>query len=473
MGDTRGVTKPRILYVVHNHPSVRPGGAEAYAFELYEAMRTSGEFEPILLAKGGPPLAPVGHLHEGTQFAPVNDDPSQYFFYTDGYEFDWLFGTMTGKEIYTKHFHSFLKAFQPDIVHFQHTLHLGYDLIRQVKTSLPETAIVYTLHEFLPICHRQGQMVRTFNNDELCTHASPRRCHECYPDISPQSFFLRQRFIQSHFALVDCFIAPSNFLAERYVAWGIPREKILVEEHGRLPLQRIQEPDEERPRNRIGFFGQITPFKGVHVLLRAMRLLCAEASLAKQWPRTDLTFGTSLTASLAVESDTPDIEPHLYLHGTNLEQQGGSFQNEVRELLQATKRNVTFVGRYSHANLPTIMANIDWVVVPSIWWENSPLVIQEAFAYGRPVICSDIGGMAEKVIHGETGLHFRVHDEESLARTIKEAVSSPGLWDRLRQGITGVHPMKQHLRVLAGVYHGLLGGAPTGDNPVAMMMEGR
>ena len=46
------------------------------------------------------------------------------------------------------------------------------------------------------------------------------------------------------------------------------------------------------------------------------------------------------------------------------------------------------------------MASVDWVVVPSIWWENSPLVIQEAFGYGRPVICSDIGGMAEKVTDG-------------------------------------------------------------------------
>jgi len=56
------------------------------------------------------------------------------------------------------------------------------------------------------------------------------------------------------------------------------------------------------------------------------------------------------------------------------------------------------------------MAAVDWVVVPSIWWENSPLVIQEAFAHGRPVICSDIGGMAEKVAHEKNGLHFRAND---------------------------------------------------------------
>ena len=62
------------------------------------------------------------------------------------------------------------------------------------------------------------------------------------------------------------------------------------------------------------------------------------------------------------------------------------------------------------------MAEIDWVVVPSIWWENSPLVIQEAFLHGRPVICSDIGGMAEKVRHGVDGLHFRVGDDAQPRR---------------------------------------------------------
>ena len=57
-----------------------------------------------------------------------------------------------------------------------------------------------------------------------------------------------------------------------------------------------------------------------------------------------------------------------------------------------------------------MMSNVDWVVVPSRWWEGSPLVIQDAFLYGRPVICSDIGAMAEKVTHEVNGLHFTVAD---------------------------------------------------------------
>jgi glycosyltransferase involved in cell wall biosynthesis len=148
---------------------------------------------------------------------------------------------------------------------------------------------------------------------------------------------------------------------------------------------------------------------------------------------------------------------HLWLHGANLRMQPKDFQEEFSSLLgEATKENVTLVGRYAHAELPKLMANIDWVVVPSIWWENSPLVIQEAFQYGRPVICSDIGGMAEKVTDGVNGLHFRVNDPISLAQTICRAVSSPGLWQRLRSGIPDIYGMENHVATLSELYRTLL-----------------
>ena len=73
-------------------------------------------------------------------------------------------------------------------------------------------------------------------------------------------------------------------------------------------------------------------------------------------------------------------------------------QETLDRLFEATSATVTWAGPYDHdRDLPRLMSEIDWVLVPSVWWENSPLVIQEAFQHGRPVICSDIGGMAEQV----------------------------------------------------------------------------
>jgi glycosyltransferase involved in cell wall biosynthesis len=77
------------------------------------------------------------------------------------------------------------------------------------------------------------------------------------------------------------------------------------------------------------------------------------------------------------------------------------------------------------------MGQVDWTVMPSVWWENSPLVIQESFLHRRPLIVSDIGGMAEKVRDGIDGLHFRAASPEDLAERMAQALSDGGLWDRL------------------------------------------
>ena len=419
--------KKKILYICHNHPHIRPGGAENYALDLYEAMRGSDEFEPLFLARSGPPVSRSACPHPGTLIAAVNDDPNQYFFYSELAEFDWINGVCNNKDLLTRYYEPFLAACRPDLVHIQHTSGLGYDLLRQTRNTLPDAPIVYTLHEFMPICHRSGQMLRTINQDELCTHSSPRRCHECFPEISQQSFFMRKKFIQAQFALVDLFISPSRFLLQRFQEWGLPADKLRFEENARILAGPVDVPVENRPRNRFAFFGQINPFKGLDVLLRAMQVLGSS--------------GENL---------------HLWVHGANLDLFPGPFQEEIKGLLDATRANVTMAGPYRPADLPELMAAIDWVVVPSIWWENSPLVIQEAYLHRRPVICSNIGGMAEKVHNGVSGLHFHVRDPQSLARVMRRAAQTPGLWQEVCQGIPAVHDMKDHVANLTALYRKLL-----------------
>ena len=418
--------KTKVLYVLHNHPTLFPGGAEAYALELYESLRESTEFEPLLVARIGPNVASARESHPGAPFSAVGDDPNQYFMFTETDRFDFFTMTSRDKGIYTQHFAEFIKAHKPDIVHFQHTLFLGYDLVSAVRRMLPDAPIFYTLHEFLPICHRDGQMLRT--NGELCTHASPRRCNECFPAIAPQEFFLRERFIKSHLDNVDMFLAPSQFLLERYVDWGIPRDRIRFEDYGRIREHHVVPdlPPRAEARNRIAFFGQLNYFKGVNVLMKAMALLGEH-----------------------------DVDAHLWLHGANLELQPPEFKEEFAELLDEVKsgaNNVTLAGKYDHDNLPRLMAEVDWVVVPSRWWENSPLVIQEAFLHNRPVICSDIGGMAEKVTDGVNGLHFRAGDPRSLARVLETAVSTPGLWESLQAKVAEIYDMDCHIASLTNMY---------------------
>jgi glycosyltransferase involved in cell wall biosynthesis len=420
----------RVLYVAHNHPTIRPGGLEVYADELYRAMGAAGEFSPVFVAKNGPPHS-ADVPHDGTRFSLAGPDPNLYYVYTHTREFDTLLRTAYGKRLYTEDWRAFLRTQQPDLVHFHHSDWLGYDMLRQTRRTLPGAAILYTLHEFMPICHHNGQMVRTETN-QLCSEATPRRCHQCFPEVGPEAFFLRERFIKAAFEHVDLFIAPSEHLRRRYVEWGIPGERIVQEDYGRIPVTPAPDPPDAGRRRRVGFFGQINRFKGVDVLLEAMKVLEAEGT-----------------------------EVELLLRGANLDLQRRSFREQIATLLEETAGSVRFLGRYEHGELPHLISGVDWVIVPSVWWENLPLVIQEAMMHRRPVICSDIGGMAEKVRDGVHGLQFRVGDPYSLADTIARAVDSPALWDEIRGRLTDPHPMDTHVATLSGLYRAAMDARST------------
>jgi glycosyltransferase involved in cell wall biosynthesis len=298
-----------------------------------------------------------------------------------------------------EHFRGLLERFRPTAVHFHHYVHLGLEFIREVRKFGPDVAIIVTLHEFLAICHAQGQMLKT--NGLLCKKASPHDCHLCFPDISPQDFFMRELFVKSFFNLVDQFVCPSRFLSERYQAWGIPAEKIVVLENGQ-PAREREVPQEAQTSGRERRFvviGQLSRLKGTFVLLDAVRLL-PEAVRKKV---------------------------RIELHGST-QYADNEFKTKLANELKGLEDTVRLHGPYMPEHVTGIIRGNGWVIVPSIWWENSPLVIQEAFAAGRPVICSDIGGMAEKVADGSSGFHFRVNNAADLAARIEQCAGQPELW---------------------------------------------
>jgi GT2 family glycosyltransferase/glycosyltransferase involved in cell wall biosynthesis len=433
----------KVLYVSHNHPRLVTGGAEVYAFELYQAMRLSGDFEPLLLARAEAVANASEHAVRSAQILRCGDTDGEYLFYSKRSEFDPFYLRSRGDRGCAHAFREFLRKEHPDVVHFQHTHLMGCDLVGEARQLLPDAAIVYTLHEYLPICYRNGLMIRS-GTLGLCRTPSPDQCHGCFPDVSLDAFIDRKQALLRHLSAADLFLAPSRFLMERYVEWGIPPEKIRFEEYGRHLFRPCKDSIPDRPRNRFGYFGQLNWFKGVDVLLEAIAILTASADAIPSAARAkELLNGT-----------TPS--PQLCIHGANLELQGEEFQAKFKASLGALKDSVTFAGPYSRDELPRRMANTDWVVVPSLWWENSPLVIQEAFGHGRPVICSDIGAMREKVEDGRNGLHFRAGDARSLAQTMQRAITSPGLWESLVDGIPKVYPMDEHISALKRLYEELL-----------------
>ncbi|WP_332689893.1 glycosyltransferase family 4 protein, partial [Devosia sp.] len=296
---------------------------------------------------------------------------------------------------------------RPHVVHFHHVLGLGMEALYAVREALPRSVILVTFHEYLSICHNHGQMVKR-PTGQLCREASPIACHGCFPEIPVSHFLKRERFVRGMLDLADAFVSPSVFLAGRYAEWGIEADKLTVIENGiavgeAMPAREL--PLHNPRRNRFAYFGQLTPFKGVDVLIDAVSRL---------------------------PEDIWGDDACLMIFGGNLERQPPDFQERLKKLIDEAGRRVRFYGAYQNADMPRLMRSVDWVVMPSTWWENSPLVIQEALHHRRPLICSDIGGMAEKVRDGKDGLHFRAGSAQDLADRMAEVLSEPQAWDRLR-----------------------------------------
>lgn len=386
----------RVLFITHNHPALHPGGSEILAHDLFQAVKAEG-VEAMFLAC-------TNRVHReqkpGTAFQAIGRSGDEMLLWAG--HFDHFHLSQVDLHGVVPELSQFLTAWRPDVVHFHHALLIGVEMVYLVRRLLPTARIVFTLHDYYAICANHGQMVKTADN-ALCRQASPDACGKCFPDIGPERFVLRRKHLQALFGLVDQFLAPSEFLRQRYVAWGLAPERIRVMSNGRPATLPAPHRKAER-RGVFGYFGNLSPFKGVLVATEAMRRL--------------EPYGLSLR-----------------IHG------GTPFQSEefkTRLAAAVETPGVHALGPYQADDIPALMAAVDWVVVPSIWWENAPLVIQEAFQHRRPVICSDIGGMAEMVTDGVDGLHFRAGDPVSLARVMSRAVSEPELWPRLVAGIPAV-----------------------------------
>ena len=390
----------RALIVSHGHPAFSVGGAEVASHNLVRGLNGLEGVEAHYLARAGSNL----RRHADTPLLSLRQGERDVFLHTDRWDPFWL--SNPGLADLEGGFTDYLQQVRPDVVHFHHVIGLGVEALVQVRRTLPDAAIIITFHEYLSICLNHGQMVKTARN-ALCRGASPAECSACFPEHSPSQVFRRETFLKDHLTLADAYVSPSQFLIERYVAWGLPRERFSLIENGLAP-QRVAPPRALPPggrRARFGYFGQLSEFKGLLVLLEAVA---------------------------SVEEAVWGNDAALCMFGAGIENQPPAFRERFEALMARAGRRARLYGSYRSEELPRLMEQVDWVVMPSIWWENSPVVIQEAFLHGRPPLVSDVGGMAEKVEHGVNGLHFRLGSPESLADCLTDVLADTGLWQRLR-----------------------------------------
>ena len=413
----------RILIASHSHPEVSNGGAEIAAFELFRGLQAREDCEAWFLGcdrsagadKPGAVLSQPYSNHE--------------YLYSTG-SFDWF--KFANRDPRFRHeIERLFIELAPDVVHFHHYINFGVEVFQHLKRVAPQCKIVLTLHEYLAICHHYGQMV-TKEHRNLCHQATPARCQRCFPEIGKSDFFLRKLYIDRFFNLVDIFVSPSQFLAERYIAWGIPAEKMTVLEN--LMPATATAAAAKPPADgtlRLGFFGQISSLKGIDVIFDAAALLAKEEDIAVSFE----IFG-------------------------DYRGQPAEFQTAFLERLEKASANIRFNGPYDRLRVNRLMQSVHAVLVPSIWWENSPVVIQEALRNKRPVICSDIGGMAEKVRDGIDGFHFAAGNPIALASLIRQIVENRAMLTDLAEALPGMPELVSGMEDYLAMYRSLT--EPTG-----------
>jgi glycosyltransferase involved in cell wall biosynthesis len=220
---------------------------------------------------------------------------------------------------------------------------------------------------------------------------------------------------------VDLVLSPSKFLRDLMISSGMSADRIRIARYGITPPVLQPRNRSDHQGLRVGYMSQLAPHKGVDVLIEALRLL-PEASIEAR------IYG--------------DPQPHA------------EYTDRLKRTSQSDTR-LTFYGAYDHREIYDILAPLDVVVVPSLWYENSPFVIQEAQAAHVPVVASRLGGMRELVTDETNGLLFEPGNPHDLARQLRRLLDDRVLLERLQSRDTFVRTVEDEMRELSAHYRQL------------------
>ncbi len=338
-----------------------------------------------------------------------------------------------------------LESLRPDVVHIGHLNHLSTSIVREAAAR--GVPVVFTLHDYWVMCPR-GQFMQMHPADggELwaaCDGQQDRKCAErCYAryfsgasdeyeeDVRHWERWVARRMqdLREVADLVDLFIAPTRYLHDRYRdEFGLPERKLAHLDYG-FDLARL------RGRQRqpgepftFGYIGTHIPAKGIHQLIAAFGDVRGDVRL-RIWGRPR---GQDTEALRALAAALPG---------------------------DAASR-VEWTSEYRNQDIVAeVFDRVDAIVVPSIWVENSPLVIHEAQQSRVPVITADVGGMAELVHHEVNGLLFEHRNPRALAAAMQRLADDPALAREL--GAHGyvhskdgdVPDLNEHVRAIEGLY---------------------
>jgi glycosyltransferase involved in cell wall biosynthesis len=357
--------------------------------------------------------------------------------------------------------HAFLTEFAPDVVHITSMYTLSTRAVQVAKSiGLP---VVFTISDFWLICPRHTLMRY---GGEICDgQVTEHTCQDClmsetrvyrlaqrvlpqdvltrgvdqvlhHPQIATRlpgvrgwgmDIARRRSTIREAIEQVDSVLSPSQYTRDVVLATGLPLPHVEISNHGNdLSWLSHYQPRSADEAIHIGYLGQVTPIKGVHLLVEAFK------------------------------AQTFERPAQLFIYGRMDET--SDYGRTLRDLC-ANDPRIHLQGAYLRDQLPQVLGNLDVVVVPSIWPEVAGLVVQEAFAANLPVLASNLGGLPEFVQQGRGGLLFDPHSPGDLERTLVRVVNGGNaLLSAMRARTPAVRTLEDESRFLLALYARLIEG---------------
>ncbi len=388
----------KVLKVIHGFPPDYMAGSEIYSYHLVKAL--SKQVNKIYVFTGvenefAKEYEVYDEIYDGIEVHRINKFRRDYAykkkFYDEQIEID---------------FRKYLNRIKPDVLHFGHLSHLSTRLL-SITAKEYQLPIVFTLHDFWLFCVK-GQLIN--QNNDICSGASAEKCHRC----SPYKTTLKEVqehliYMQEILNFINVFLVPSHTLRNYFIQHGIPEQKLIFSKYGFNTHKITYRKQNYHTTSLInfGFMGRIIPTKGIHVLIEAFK----------------------------------GIDANLSIYG-NIGSQKRFLEQDY----------IQFKGGYDNNNINQILNEIDVLIVPSIWLENSPLVIQEAFLAGIPVITSNIGGMKELVTESINGFLFEMGNIQSLQECILKITHNPTLLNELNVSKKDVRCIEDDANFVHDIY---------------------
>ena len=410
----------RILHLVHQYPPDDIGGVELYTQTLAQHLTARRHDVSIFVPSQAVSLdQPVTAADDNVRVVrvPIGPRGPQAIFLS----------TFAQRAI-SQAWRAVLAQVKPEIVHVQHLMGLPVELIELLgRLGIP---FVVTLHDYYYIC--SNALLLTNTRQTIC--AGPRRyvnCGQCAlaraglgrvkflaPLVAP-AMAARNLSLRPSLARAARLIAPSAFVQQYYCGhFGWPADRVKVIAPGldvppSLPTRTRSSADAPL---QVTFIGGLAYQKGPHVLIDAVNQLPAHS------------------VQLAVYGDLAAFP---------------AYATELRQ--RARLANITFHGRIPHDQVWRVLADTDVLVVPSLSYESSSLISQEALAARVPVLASDLGALRETALKGG-GLVFPAGDVGALRSLLQTLIDEPAQLARLRANITAPRAIADHVSEIESLY---------------------